>query len=327
MHIIKNLYDGQLACVHTEKGNSEWFSLGQGVRQGCILSPTLFNMYAEYIMRNALNDWNGGLSIGGWQLSNLRYADDTTLLTTTLEDLQCVLEKVKLESEAMGLRLNVAKTKIMIIGGVQPTDPLMVDGKEVEQITQFNFLGALITTDGSCKQEIRRRLTMARSAMANLSTIWADRGVTKATKVRLVRALVFPIATYSCETWSLTKADRDRINAFELWCWRKMLKIPWVAKRTNISVLHDIGVKNRLLDSVNRQTLSYFGHIARRQDNCLEKVLMQGKIEGSRRRGRPRARWMDRIKNLTGQPLTGVYKLAADRQQWRAILKVTNCQT
>ena len=192
-----------------------------------------------------------------------------------------MLENVKQESESMGLRLNVAKTKLMIIGEDQPTDPLMVDGKEVEKITQFNFLGALITVDGSCNHEVRRRLTMARSAMANLSKIWTDRGVTIATKTRLVQALVFPIATYACESWSLNKADYNRISAFELWCWRKMLKIPWTAKRSNDSVLQEVGVKNRLLSFINSQALL---HIARRQNNrdCLEKV-MQGKIEGSRR--------------------------------------------
>ena len=162
--------------------------------------------------------------------------------------------------------------------------------------------------------------------MVDLHKVWADRGISKATKVRLVWALVFPIATYACETWSLTKSDCDKINAFEMWCWRKMLKIPWTARKTNDSVLQEVNPKKRLLDMINHSALSYFGHIARREDNCLEKVILQGKIEGSRRPGRPKAKWMDRIKSLVGKPLSAVYQLAADRNKWRSIMEVTNCQ-
>ena len=123
---------------------------------------------------------------------------------------------MKLESEKMGLRLNVAKTKIMVIGDDGDSTPLIVDGQAVEQIHQFNFLGSLITEEGGCGAEIRRRLAMARSAMTQLSKIWADRGITKATKIRLVQALIFPIATYGCESWTLTNASCKKINAFEL---------------------------------------------------------------------------------------------------------------
>ena len=326
VQLVKNLYDGQQACVRTEKGNSDWFNIGQGVRQGCILSPTLFNLYAEYIMRRALVDWCGGISIGGWQLNNLRYADDTTLLAGSLDELSDVLVRVKNESEAMGLRLNVAKTKLMIIGGNNSTSPLVIDGKEVEEVSQFNFLGSLITNEGGCSEEIRKRLAMARSTMAKLSNIFNDRSITKTTKIRLVQALVFPIATYACESWTITKADYKKINAFELWCWRRLLKITWTMKRTNDSVLEEIGINKRLIGKINAQTLAYFGHIARRQHDCLEKVILQGKIEGSRRRGRPKARWIDRIKSLVGQSLPTTYQLAADRMKWRAIVEVASCQ-
>ena len=223
----------------------------------------------------------------------------------------------------MGLFLNVAKIKLMVIGADQPDNPLIVDGEEVERVTEFNFLGALITQDGGCKMEIRRRLAMARSTMVKLSKIWADRGITKATKIRLVRALVFPIATYGCESWTLSKADCNKIDAFEMWCWRRMLRIPW----TNVSVLQEIGQESRLLSQINRQALSYFGHIARRQGTCLEKSILQGKIEGSRRPGRPKARWTDRIKSLVGQPLPAVYRMTEDRRRWHVIMDVTTCQS
>ena len=210
----------------------------------------------------------------------------------------------------MGLHLNVAKTKIMIIGDSNSA-PVTIDNEEVEVVNKFNFLGAYIYQTGGCQDEIRRRLAMGRSTMAKLQKIWTDRGVTKATKIKLVHTLIFPIATYACESWTINKADQDRINAFEMWCWRRMLRIPWTAKRTNLSILKEIGTK-RLLDKINQYTLSYFGHIARRQGDCLEKVVLQGRIEGSRRPGRPRSRWIDRVMNLVGKPIPVLMQLLID---------------
>ena len=157
-------------------------------------------------MRKALDGWKGGISIGGRQINNLRYADDTTLLANSLDEMSEILNRVKLESEAKGLKLNVTKTKYMIVGDASNSS-LSVDGQEVEKISDFNFLGAVITNEGGCSIEIRRRTAMARSEMIKLSNIWKDRGITKNTKTRLVQALIFPIATYACESWTMTKAD------------------------------------------------------------------------------------------------------------------------
>ena len=151
---------------------------------------------------------------------------------------------------------------------------------------------------------------------SNMSKIWACRGITRTTKVRLVQALT--IALYASETWTLNKADRNKIAAFEMWCWRRMLRIPWTMRRTNASILEKMVCK-RLLHSINIQMLSYFGHIARRKGNNLEKVIMQGMIEGKRRKGRPRSRWIDQIliRSAIGLPLRDCYALAEDRHQWR----------
>ena len=158
---------------------------------------------------------------------------------------------------------------------------------------------------------------MARSAMTNMSKIWAGREITRTTKVRLVQALIFPIALYASETWTLNKADRNSIAAFEMWCWRRMLRIPWTMRRTSGSILEEIGVSKRLLHTINIQMLSYFGRIARRKGNNLEKVIMQGMTEGKRRKGRPRCRWIDQIRSAIGLPLRDCYALAEDRHQWR----------
>ena len=143
----------------------------------------------------------------------------------------------------------------------------------------------------------------------------------------LVSALIFPIATYGCESWTLTKADQSRITSFEMWCWRRMLRISWYMKRSNISVLEEIQPKRRLLSHVQSQMMKYFGHIARRGGNSLEKVIMQGCVEGRRKPGRPRTRWIDQIKSMVGCPLHELYNLVQDRQRWCDVVAVASCQS
>ena len=215
----------------------------------------------------------------------------------------------------------------MIVGSDGNEDPIVVDGTEVEHVTQFNFLGSLITTSSGCSTELRRRMAMAKSAMVGLNKIWTDRGITKATKKRLVSALIFPIATYGCESWTLTKADQSRITSFEMWCWRRMLRISWFMKRSNITVLEEIQPKRRLLYHVQSQIMKYFGHIARRGGDSLEKVIMQGCVEGRRKPGRPRTRWIDQIKSMVGCPLHELYNLVQDRQRWCDVVAVASCQS
>ena len=162
--------------------------------------------------------------------------------------------------------------------------------------------------------------------MVGLNKIWTDRGITKATKKRLVSGLIFPIATYGCESWTLTKADQSRITSFEMWCWRRMLRISWFMERSNISVLEEIQPKRRLLSQVQSQMMKYFGHIARRGGDSLKKVIMQGCVEGRRKPGRPRTRWIDQIKSMVGCPHHELYNLVQDRQRW-CVVVVASCQS
>ena len=291
------------------------------------MSPTLFNLYAEYIVRRVLENWNGGLSIGGYKLSGLRYADDAALVATSALELEELLLIVKAKSEALGLWLNVSKTKIMIVGSDGSEDPMVVDGAEVEHVTQFNFLGSLITTSSGCSAGLRGRVAVAGSALVGLNKIWTDRGITKATKERLVSALVFPIATYGCKSWTLTGADQSGIASFGMWCWRRVLRISWFMKGSGIGVLEEMQPRRRLLSHVQSQMMKYFGHIARRGGNSLEKVIMQGCVEGRGRPGGPRTRWIDQIKSMVGCPLHELYNLVQDRQRWCDVVAVTSCQS
>ena len=185
-------------------------------------------------MRNSrLDEAQAATKISGRNINNLRYADDTTLMAESEEELKSLL-KVKEESERVGLKLNIQKTKIMASGHITSWE---IDG---ETVSDFIFLGSKITADGDCSHEIKRRLLLGRKVMTNLDSILKSRNIPLPTKVRLVKAMVFPIAMYGCESWTTKKAERSSIDAFELWCWRRLLRVPWTARRSNQSILKEI---------------------------------------------------------------------------------------
>src|SRR5574341_1166622 len=187
---------------------------GKGAHQGCILSPCLFKLYAEYIMRNAgLDEAQARIKIAGRNINNLRYADDTTLMAESEEELRRLLMKVKEESEKVGLKLNIQKTEIMASG---PITSWEIDGETVETVADFIFWGSKITADGDCSHEIKRHLLLGRKVITNLDGIFKSRDITLPTKVRLVKAMVFPVVMYGCKSRTLKKAEHQRIEAFEL---------------------------------------------------------------------------------------------------------------
>ena len=175
--------------------------------------------------------------IAGRNINNLRYADDTTLMAENEEELKSLLMKVKEESEKVGLKLNIQKTKIIAPG---PITSWQIDRERIETVTDFIFLGSKITADGDCSHEFKRRLLHGRKVMTNLDSILKSRDITLSTKVHLVKAMVFPVVMYGCESWTIKKAERWRIDAFELWCWRRLLRVPWTARRSNQSILKEI---------------------------------------------------------------------------------------
>ena len=224
----------QLELVY---GTTDWFPIGKGVRQGCILSPWLFNLYTEHIMRNArLDEAQARIKIAGRNINNLRYTDDTTLMAES-EELKSLLMKVKVESEKVGLKLNIQKTKIMASG---PITSWEINGETVETVSDFIFGGSKINADGDSNHKIKRCLLLGRKVMTNLDSIFKSRDITLPTKVRLVKAMVFPVVMYGCESWTVKKAECQRIDAFVLWCWRRLLRVPWTARRSNQSIVKEI---------------------------------------------------------------------------------------
>ena len=233
-------------------------------------------------MRNAgLDEAQAGIKIAGTNINNLRYAEDTTLMAESEEELKRLLMKVKEESEKDGLKLNIQNTKIMASG---PITSWQIDGETVEIVSDFIFGGSRITADGDCSHEIKRRLLLGRKVMTNLDSILKSRNITLSTKVHLVKAMVFPVVMYGCESWTVKKAECQRIDAFELWCWRRLLRVPWTARRSNQSILKEISPGCSLEGLMLKLKLQYFDHLMRRVDS-LEKTLMLGGIGGRRRRG------------------------------------------
>ena len=243
-------------------------------------------------MRNTgLEEAQAGIKIAGRNINNFRYTDDTTLMAESKEELKSFLMNVKEENEKVGLKLNIQKTKIMASG---PITSWQIDGETVETVADFIFLGSKTTADGDCSHEIKRHLLLGRKVMTKLESILKSRGITLSTKVRLVKAMVFPVLMYQCESWTIKKAECRRIDAFELMCWRRLLRVPWTARRSNQSILGEIIPECSLEGLMLKLKLQHFGHLLQRADS-LEKTLMLEKTEGRRRRGGQRMRWLDGI--------------------------------
>ena len=189
-------------------------------------------------MRNAgLEESQAGIKIAGRNINNLRCADDTILMAESEEELKSLLMKVKEESEKVGFELNIQKMKIMASG---PITSWEIDGETVETVSDFIFLGSKITADGDCNHEIKRCLLLGKKVMSNLDNILKSRDITLPTNVCLIKVMLFPVVVYGCKSWTVKKAEHQRIDAFELWCWRRLLRVPWTARRSNQSIIKEI---------------------------------------------------------------------------------------
>ena len=235
-----------------------------------------------------------GLKIGGKIINNLRYADDTALIAENQKDLQNLLNVVKNESRKKGLDLNSKKTEVMVISKkTTPECNIFVDGTKLKQKQSFKYLGTLITQDGRSHSEVNARIAQAKIVFKKMKYILTNKNVSMATRQRVLQCYVEPVLMYGCETWTITKPIQKKIEAVEMWFWRRMLKIPWTAKRTNVEVMEEAGLTRSLVNRIRKQQATFVGHILRRKG--LEHLVITGKMEGRRGRGRQREQMIDSL--------------------------------
>ena len=297
---IKGLYSNATSAVFNNGSIGEWFQASFGVRQGCLLSPTLFNIFLERIMTDALDGHAGTVSIGGRPLTNLRFADDIDGLAGSEEELRELLGRLEKASKDYGMEIGGEKTKIMTNNINGMTTALHIAGNTLDEVHNFKYLGAIISEEGS-KPEVLARIAQATAALSSLKKIWRDRNITLRSKIRLLRSLVISIFLYACESWTLTADLQRRIQAMDMRCYRRLLNISYTEHITNVEVRNRIeraiGPYEDLLSTVKRRKLKWYGHVSR--SSGLSKTIMQGTVKGGRRRGGQRKRWEDNIKDWT----------------------------
>ena len=325
INTIKNLYDKASSAVYLNNSVGEWFRTTVGVRQGCLLSPILFNIFLERIMEEALENHAGSVSVGGRTITNLRFADDIDGLAGSEEELRNLVKNLDKKCKEAGMEISAEKTKIMTSRKEGMSSEILVNGNKLELVKSFKYLGATISEEGS-KKEVVCRIAQAIAALTKLSIIWKDKNISLSTKIRLMRSLVTSIFLYACESWTLNKDIERRIQAFEMRCYRRILGISYKDRVTNAEVEEKIriaaGPFEKLLRTVKKRKLKWFGHVTR--SNGLAKTILQGTVPGKRGRGRPRRQWGDNIREWTGLDGAELQRQANDRDKWRKLAHVAS---
>ena len=275
-------------------------------------------IHGEIILRE-LDDLQG-LSIGGRNLNNLRYADDTTLIAESQEKLQELLDKVVEESRQMGLSLNCKKTECMVISKkkIIPRCQLKINDSPIVQIKKFSYLGSMITEDGRCETEIKRRIGMAKDAFQKMKSILRNTHISMTTKRRILECYIFPILSYASECWTISKCMEKRLEAAEVWFYRRMLRISWIDRVSNAEVFRRAGVQRTLFQSIRKHQMEFYGHIMRKQE--LEALSATGKIEGTRSRGRQRQTYLKSLSEWANVSSITILHETRDRKRWKSMI-------
>ena len=294
LRVILCLYYEQTAAVRVGDELMDWVNIKRGVRQGCVMSPVLFSLYGEIIMRN-ISD-KEGIRVGGQNTNNIRYADDTVLIVDSEEKLQRLIDEADAAEGELGLKINRSKAECMVLSKrTAPTCELKIGNEHIKQFDRFMYLGSTITEDGRSESDIKQRIGLARRVFGKMKNVNSSMHLKMATRMRVIKTYIWSLLLYRCEARTLNAAMENQLKAFEIWCWRRILGISWVERKTNESILEEIGKKIELLRMIRRRQLGFLGHILR--SDALENLSQTGKIAGSRGRGRPRIKYMDGIKN------------------------------
>ncbi|GFO02086.1 endonuclease-reverse transcriptase [Plakobranchus ocellatus] len=313
------MYWEQTAAMRIENKTSTFQDIKRGVRQGCVLSPDLFSLYSEIIMRNLEN--HPGIKVGGQNINNLRYADDTVLIAENKEDLQKLPNIIEEESRKKGLELNRKKTEVMVISRKQesPKCDIFINEVKLKQTEKFKYLGTIISNDGKTNREISARTTQAKINFQKMKTILTNKHISIKTRKRALQCYIEPVLMYGCEAWTISKQIQNKLEATEMWFLRRMLQIPWTAKKTNERVLNEANKRRSLVRTtcIRKRQATFLGHVMRR--GKLEHLVTTGKFEGKRSRGRQREKIMDRLVTWLGPgKVSDILAAVKDRDLWRA---------
>jgi hypothetical protein len=310
--MIKELYMGQEAVVRVGDKELEPGIIGRGVRQGCPLSPLLFSIYSEMIMIEAMEDVEEGIKVGGKLIKDAKFTDDQGIIASTEKGLQQLMDELNSTAKNYNMKLNVKKTKTMLVSRKEGgTVNIVVDGQLLEQVKKFRYLGALITEDGKCESEVKARIGMAKDAFNKRRELLV-KSMSCTVKKKIIKSVIWSVALYGCETWSLRKNEIQRLSALEMWLWRRMENISWKDHKTNQEVLRLVGEDLQIVETIIRRKKNWIGHILR--GDSLLKDTIEGRMEGKRPRGRPRIGMLDELKE---DSYDAMKRLAEDRQQWR----------
>ena len=311
--LLERLYSKATGVIRVADGHTDQFPFEQGVRQGCIVSPLLFNACGEAIMRQVKEtlDERSGSIIGGRAIWNIRYADDTTLLACSKEELEKQAEELEKCSHMFGLHINAAKTHVMVHGS---KEQIFLGGKAVNQIDRFKYLGSMVCIDSDSSPEISSRLAIARDTTSQLIGLWKAKEISLKLKIQLVKSLVWSVALYGAESWTLKQKDMKKIGSFELWVWRRMLQVSWKEKKTNAWIRQKVGISEEegLLSQLKKRKLSKYGHWKRRPESIVQATI-EGEVEGKAKPGRRKTGWIDNIKAWTEGGMASARERAVKR--------------
>src|SRR4051812_2889142 len=318
--LIINLYWGQPAAVKWDGEIGRDVSVERGVRQGCVISPLLFNLYSEFMINEAMETVEG-IGFNGVNITNLRFADDAVLITDKRKKLQKMISRLNETCKDYGMEINVKKTKVMVLGSTDEQGKkqraVRLGEVTLEQVTRFKYLGSWITDDAKSEVDIRAKIGMAKAAFWQNKELMR-RNIRFSTKIKILHCYVFSILNYGCECWTWNKAMRLKVNAFEMWCYRRILRISWKDKVTNKEVLNRVQIELHFLKDMIKRKLKYAGHVLRGSSGVTHLQILEGRLEGKRKVGAPRSTWMKDVCGWTGMDSYGKVKREAEnRESWK----------
>ena len=317
LRLIQNLYYNQKAAIRINGELSDWVDIQKGVRQGCVLSPDLFNLYSEEALSKIR--MCDGVDLEGTNYNNLRYADDTALIADSNEKLQRMLDIVTQESEKIGLRINCEKTYVMVVSkkAQTPVCDVTVNNIQIRQVDRFKYLGSWISSDGRSDLDVKCRIGQAKQKFVDMKNVLCSRKLGLSIRKRMLKCYVWSVLLYGCESWTISKKSEKRLEAAEMWFWRRMMRISWTEKLSTDEVLSKVGMKRGLLNIARKKQWSFIGHELRR--GGIEKNIIEAEMAGKRARGRQRLKMLDwMMRKLCVKEEKQLTKFARDRMNWRS---------